>query len=131
MADVFSKEKRSDIMSKVRSERTKPELIMKRILDGRIFNYHPKNIKGNPDFANKKRKMAIFIDGCFWHGCPKHCRMPKSNKEYWGPKIQRNVKRDKKHTGELKKGGWTVIRLWEHEVFKNPIKCRDKIMSKF
>ena len=130
MADTVSKAKRSEIMSKIRSKKTKPELMIKELLDNRIFRYQPNGITGKPDFGNKKRKIAIFIDGCFWHGCPKHCRMPKSREKYWVPKIQKNMERDSRYTKELKRRGWTVMRLWEHEVRENPDKCRDKIMAK-
>lgn len=74
------------------------------------------DVFGKPDFVFPKRKIAVFIDGCFWHGCPKHCRLPATNVQYWVNKIQGNVKRGKQVNNELKKKGWIVIRVWEHEL---------------
>ena len=71
---------------------------------------------GKPDFVFRKTRIAVFIDGCFWHGCPKHCRMPATNRDYWERKIGRNLERDKKVKRELRKAGWTVVRIWEHEL---------------
>ena len=126
MPDAFSKKKRSQIMSKIKSRETKLELIFKKSLTGLRFRYQPKVI-GRPDFASKKLKIAIFIDSCFWHKCPKHFRQPKSKKSYWVPKINRNVQRAKEVNKQLKKTGWKVIRFWEHEVNKNPVKCIEKV----
>ncbi len=115
MVDWLDKKTRSKIMSCIRSKNTKPELILKKYLKGS----HPKCIIGNPDFANKEKKIAIFVDGCFWHKCPKCYRAPKSNKRYWLPKINRNVERSKEVTRTLKKDGWKVIRIWEHDIKLN------------
>jgi len=73
-------------------------------------------VAGRPDFVFPRLKVAVFIDGCFWHSCPKHCRLPASNKDYWNRKIERNRIRDKKTSKALRKKGWTVIRIWEHEI---------------
>tara|TARA_Y100000310_G_scaffold266455_1_gene277951 strand:+ start:2213 stop:2632 length:420 start_codon:yes stop_codon:yes gene_type:complete len=126
MPDTFSKKKRSQIMSKVKSRETKLELHFKKLLAGLRLRYQPKII-GRPDFASKKLKIAIFIDSCFWHKCPKHFRQPHSNKSYWKPKINRNVERAKEVNKQLKKDNWKVIRFWEHELMKNPKKCIDKV----
>jgi DNA mismatch endonuclease, patch repair protein len=128
MADTISAEIRSKIMSQIRSKNTKPEIIFKKTLKGSYIRYQPK-VYGKPDFANKKRKIAIFIDGCFWHKCPECFKPPKSNKKYWIPKIQRNVQRDKQITRELKERGWKVYRFWEHEIMKNPDRCARKIRN--
>ena len=79
-------------------------------------------IKGSPDFVFLKERLAIFVDGCFWHGCPKYCRFPKSNEEYWVTRIDQNKKRDYKVTNELRGKNWTVIRLWEDELKGNQFK---------
>ena len=71
---------------------------------------------GKPDFVFPKAKLAIFVDGCFWHGCKKHCRMPSSNQSYWDAKIARNMKRDLQTRRLLRARGWTVLRIWEHEL---------------
>jgi DNA mismatch endonuclease (patch repair protein) len=126
MSDTFSKEKRSQIMSKVRSKETRLELQFRDLLKGLRFRYQPTMI-GKPDFAIKKYKIAIFIDSCFWHKCPEHFRQPSTNKKYWVPKINRNVERAKEVNKQLKKDGWTVLRFWEHDVKKNPDRCIKKV----
>lgn len=125
MADSLTKEQRSYCMSRIKSRGTYPEIKLKKFLRGSGFSYQPK-IKGNPDFAHKTRKIAILMDGCFWHGCPKCYREPKSNKDYWIPKIKNNRKRDKIKRKLLKNNGWEVIRVWSHEL-KNSIP--NKIIS--
>jgi len=82
------------------------------------FTKHPKNIPGKPDLAFKKLKIAVFIDSCFWHGCPAHLRMPKSNRAFWTAKIERNMARDKKVRALLRREGWSVLRIWEHDLGK-------------
>lgn len=71
---------------------------------------------GKPDFVFTKGKIAVFIDGCFWHGCSKHCRMPASNRDYWEEKIRRNTLRDREVNKNLRNKGWAVIRFWEHDL---------------
>ncbi len=73
---------------------------------------------GRPDFVFAKHRVAIFVDGCFWHGCPKHGRKPESNCDYWSKKLQRNYKREKTVNKTLRAAGWFVIRLWEHDLAK-------------
>ena len=121
MADVHTKEQRSYNMSMIKASRTKPELKIKKFMKILGFTYQPKNIVGKPDFANKKQKIAVFVDGCFWHKCPKCYKKPKTNTKFWNDKINKNVERDKKINIVLKKNGWKVIRLWEHSLKK--IKC--------
>ena len=128
MPDKFSREVRSRIMSRIKSKNTKPELMLKKALKGSYLRYQPK-VCGKPDFASKKRKVAIFIDGCFWHKCPKCYRAPKSNKKYWLPKIEGNVQRAREVTKQLRNDGWKVLRFWEHEIKSKPKKCSKKIYS--
>jgi len=117
--DSFSKKKRSQIMSSVKSSNNKStelkfiEILKHFKITGWRRNYR---IKGRPDFVFLKDKTAIFIDGCFWHGCPKHCRLPKSNRKYWADKIDRNKARDKIIKKYLKNKEWNVLRFWEHEL---------------
>ena len=68
-----------------------------------------------PDIAFTRRRIAVFVDGCFWHGCPEHSAPPKQNSSYWGPKIARNMERDREHDARLTSSGWDVIRIWEHD----------------
>lgn len=128
MVDTFSKEKRSEIMSKIRKINTKPELMLKGSLRGTYFRYQPK-LPGNPDFAIKSKKFVIFIDGCFWHKCPRCFRPPKSNKKYWKPKIDGNVIRDKRISMEYKRRGWKIIRIWEHHIKEDCNKILRMIQS--
>ncbi|MFB3851286.1 MAG: very short patch repair endonuclease [Acidobacteriota bacterium] len=119
--DTFTKTERSKIMAKVKREgnlSTENEFILflKRNKIGGWRRKYP--LLGNPDFVFARLKIAVFIDGCFWHGCPDHCRMPATNISYWKKKISGNIKRDKRTTSILKKSGWTVLRIWEHELKK-------------
>jgi len=82
---------------------------------------------GKPDIVFPKKKVAVFIDGCFWHKCPKCFKKPATNKVFWMRKIDSNTKRDKVVNADLKKKGWKVIRIWEHEIRKNLNKCYFKI----
>lgn len=126
--DVFSKEKRSEVMSRIRAKDTEIELMLRRQLWnwGLRYRIHY-NLEGKPDIVFSSRKIAVFIDGCFWHKCPICYRTPKSNQRYWNPKIKKNVLRDKANTSSLKKKGWRVLRFWEHEIEENPEKCALKI----
>jgi DNA mismatch endonuclease (patch repair protein) len=76
---------------------------------------------GKPDFIFRAAKLAVFVDGCFWHGCPKHATKPKSNRSFWATKLSRNKARDVVVTRTLRKLGWRVIRIWEHDL------CRDAL----
>ena len=115
MVDVHTKEQRSYNMSRIMGKNTKPELKLKAFFEKKNFIYQS-NEYGKPDFIHYRRKIVVFIDGCFWHGCPSHCRMPSSNINYWNNKIEKNKIRDKKITKTMKMRGWQVIRIWEHEI---------------
>ena len=132
MADVLTKKQRSYNMSMIKCINTKPEIRLRKLLfSNGLRGYRVKTkIKGKPDIVFTKKKVAIFIDGCFWHKCPKCFVRPGTNKEFWNKKINSNVKRDKKINNYLKKEGWIIIRLWEHEVRKDIEKCLKKIKSK-
>jgi DNA mismatch endonuclease (patch repair protein) len=103
-----------------RRANTQPELNLRRRLHAAGLRYrkdHPVKTTARtvrPDLVFAKPKIAVFVDGCFWHGCPEHCRMPAANKEYWDAKIARNERRDRAVDQELEAVGWTVIRIWEH-----------------
>ena len=102
-------------MSKIRSKETQIERIVYRYLrkQGIYFQKHYKKAPGFPDVALPRKKIAIFIDGDFWHGNPAYYRIPKTNAEYWERKIQRNIARDEEVVAELVRLGWRVIRFWE------------------
>jgi len=117
--DTFSKAERSRIMASVKSRNTKStELRFISILKDKNITGWRRNypLVGKPDFVFPRLKIAVFIDGCFWHGCPSHCRMPSSNMNYWNNKIEKNKIRDKKIKKALKMKQWQVIRIWEHEI---------------
>ena len=114
--DKISKEQRGYIMSRIRSRNTTPELKVKKLLRALGFQFHPKGVYGNPDFADKSRKVALFIDGCFWHRCPSHYKPPQTNGKYWLNKIKINVSRDRKVNRALKQNGYSVVRIWEHDI---------------
>ncbi|AWP26363.1 very short patch repair endonuclease [Paenibacillus sp. Cedars] len=118
MADKISKEARSKIMSAIRSKGTKLEDRVSKELWRRGYRFR-KNLNtlfGKPDIAIKKYKVVIFLDSCFWHGCDIHYRIPKSNYDYWFNKIERNRARDKVVNEYYEQKGWTLIRVWDHEV---------------
>lgn len=117
MGDVFTKSKRSAVMAAIRSRGNKDtELKLAAILRAHGITGWRRHqpLPGCPDFVFRRERLAIFVDGCFWHGCPKHGRNPGSNQAYWLPKLERNRARDRAMTRELRSRGWSVLRLWEH-----------------
>jgi DNA mismatch endonuclease (patch repair protein) len=130
MADNLTKEQRSKTMSRIRSKWTAQEKKIHDYLKGNKIKHqmHP-NIKGSPDVILKDTKTAVFLHGCFWHKCPKCYIKPKTNKMYWIPKIENNVKRDRKNNKILKQDGFKVIRIWEHEIKKDFKKILNKLLK--
>lgn len=121
MSDVFSKEKRSQVMSAVRSKGNKStEIALINIFKSCKISGWRRNINliGKPDFVFPKQKIIVFVDGCYWHGHSCRVRKPGENNEYWAEKISNNKKRDGFVTKELKSDGWKVIRIWECEIRK-------------
>lgn len=121
MADVFDSKKRSDIMSKVRSKNNKStELKLIKIFEENNIKGWRRNypVKGHPDFVFLDKKIAIFVDGCFWHGHDCRNTRPSDNAEYWNKKRECNMKHDKEVTALFEQRGWIVIRIWECELKK-------------
>jgi len=119
MPDIFTREKRSQVMSRIRSRGNREtELKLASILRARGITGWRRHqpLPGCPDFTFRRERLVIFVDGCFWHGCPKHGRKPASNEDYWLPKLKRNIARDRFRTRALRRSGWRVIRLWSHEL---------------
>ena|SRR2546421_12517288 len=119
MTDTVTKQERSRIMRSVRGRgNASTELKVVRLLrEHKITGWRRHlPLAGRPDFAFPKSRVALFVDGCFWHGCPAHLRMPSSNVEYWRGKVGRNMERDARVTRELEAKGWRVLRMWEHEI---------------
>jgi DNA mismatch endonuclease (patch repair protein) len=120
MADKLSKDQRSALMAKVRStgNRSTEGRVEAGLVDAGIAGWekHPKSIPGCPDFYFPRAQLAVFVDGCYWHACPKCCRMPASNAEYWNEKIDSNRRRDNRVRRKLRNEGLRVMRIWEHEI---------------
>jgi DNA mismatch endonuclease (patch repair protein) len=124
--DTLTRAERSKRMSLVKSGGNKStelvaiQLFRRAGMTGWRRNY---GLVGKPDFVFPKQRIAVFIDGCFWHGCTQHRRKPKSNQQYWTNKIERNTCRDKSITKKLREKGWSVVRIWEHELKEeNPMR---------
>ncbi len=128
--DIYSKEKRSDIMSKVRSKNTKVEILVFKELRKReiYFQKHYNRVPGNPDIALPRKKLAIFVDGDFWHGRSFKEDKDKLN-DFWRNKIEANMQRDRKQDEELKRRGWKVLRVWEYEIEKEFDRTVNRIVA--
>jgi DNA mismatch endonuclease (patch repair protein) len=103
-----------------RKRDTRPELALRSELHRRGLRYRidsepVKGLRCRADIVFRRQKVAVFVDGCFWHGCPEHGTSPKTNASYWSAKIARNVERDQLNEAKLSEAGWVVIRVWEHE----------------
>lgn len=120
--DDRTKEERSRTMAAVKSTGTGLEKHFFKALSERGLVHaerHPQEVFGKPDLILREERIAVFLDSCFWHGCPKHLRMPSSNRDYWEKKIRRNKRRDLLVTETLRAQGWLVVRIWEHSI-NNP-----------
>jgi DNA mismatch endonuclease, patch repair protein len=114
--DNLSKEKRSKVMAAIRSKNTKPELALQAALTKKGLTYQTSYGPQKIDIALTTKKVAIFVDGCFWHGCSIHAHPITTNEKYWQSKIIRNKERDCQKTEQLRLQGWVVLRVWEHEL---------------
>lgn len=122
---------RSNIMRKIKSDKTSPEILLQKLLrsNGIKFKKYYQGLPGKPDSVILGKKVAIFVDGEFWHGYrwEEKKKKIKDNRAYWIPKIERNIARDKQNNKELKKTGWKVLRFWQQQIIKDPSKCLKKI----
>ncbi len=127
--DVMSAAQRSALMSRIRGKDTLPELALRRAVWARGLRYRLQYRIGRirPDLTFPNIRVAIFVDGCFWHRCPMHGVMPKGNHPFWKSKLERNVERDIETTKILISAGWKVLRFWEHEVDESAETCARKI----
>lgn len=136
MADMFTSQERSEIMSKVHSANTKPEICVRKILHklGYRFRLQRKDLPGNPDIVLSKYKTVIFVHGCFWHGCPT-CRRaqirPQTNQDYWNRKLDRTLERDKETLIALHNLGWRVLIVWECETKKKNLLTLEQKLKDF
>jgi len=162
MADVFSKQKRSEVMSRIRGRGNKAtELVLARLLrtnhitgwrrhvliratvesrslrverrkrgrNHQPSTFHPQ-LAVRPDFVFLKSRTAVFVDGCFWHGCPKHATKPRNNAAFWKKKLAGNKTRDRFVDRALRRAGWKVVRIWECTLAKHPETCIRRIRQK-
>lgn len=133
MSDVFDKSARSEIMRAVKSKDTKStELVLIKLFkESHITGWrHSYNVKGHPDFVFLEKRIAIFVDGCFWHGHDCRNTRPSDNAEYWAKKREKNILRDREVTARFESRGWTVIRIWECELKKKNLpQTKQRILS--
>lgn len=130
MADVFTKKKRSEVMSRIRGRGNKDtELALIRIFRAQGITGWRRNqsVFGKPDFVFPKLRLAVFVDGCFWHCCPIHATKPRNNAPFWRRKLATNQARDRLVTRTLRSADWRVLRLWEHELAR---KCEARLLRR-
>ena len=130
MPDVFTPQKRSEVMARILGRGNKETELALAILlrRNRVVGWRRHvPITGRPDFVFRQQKVAVFVDGCFWHCCPKHSNMPANNRPFWERKLAGNRRRDRQVTATLRAAGWTVIRIWEHDIGTRPKGCISRI----
>lgn len=131
MTDWLSQEQRSRNMASIRSKgnATTERVFLRLLQKARISGWRRHlNLPGKPDFVFRSQRLAIFVDGCFWHGCPRCYRLPEDNRPYWKAKVLSNRRRDRRRTRELQSNNWRVLRVWEHSL-KSPV-GRKRVLSK-
>jgi len=128
--DNLTPSQRRKNMSLIKSKNTDIELLIKKRLHKKNlkFKSNLSSLPGKPDIVFEKNRLVVFLDSCFWHQCPYHKNIPKTNKRYWIPKLAKNKERDKAVSKLLRKDGWKVIRFWEHQVKNNMDKCIELIL---
>ena len=129
MPDIWSPEKRSEVMSRIRGVDTGPELALRHCLHAMGYRYrlHPSGVPGRPDVVFPRDRLVVFVHGCFWHGCPKHYSPPRSRARFWRRKLLENRRRDARVRRELKRSGWSLIEFWEHEVESDPARRAQEV----
>ncbi len=132
MADIVPPEKRSAMMSAVRGKDTKPELVVRRMLHHEGFRYrlHRRDLPGAPDLVFPKRRVAMFVHGCFWHGheACRYATVPKTRRDFWVAKVEANQARDARAEEALRKNGWRVVVVWECET-RRPDELRHRLVA--
>lgn len=131
MPDWLTPEQRSRNMAAIRSTGTKPEArlgaLLRTMFPRRKIVQHPDGFEGKPDYYIPSLKLVVFADGCFWHGCPRHGRVPGDNNDYWAAKLARNRARDRTVSRSLRKKRYVVVRVWEHELKGSGTPAKAKI----
>lgn len=118
MTDSLTPQQRSYCMSQVKGKNTELELRLRKAVwrAGLRYRLASKNVVGKPDFVFPSAKVAVFVDGCFWHACPQHLQQPQANYGFWDAKLKKNIARDETVNRQLEEAGWRVLRFWEHEL---------------
>ncbi len=131
MTDVLTRKQRSYNMSRIKGKNTEPEMILRLELAGRgIRGYRIHyRLPGKPDIVFTRKKIAVFIDGCFWHRCSECFIKPSTRSVFWEKKINGNVERDILNNKKLIDSGWKILRIWEHQIRKNPEKIVSRIIK--
>ena len=130
MPDIFTKAKRSAVMAAIRSRGNRgTELRMMALFRSHGITGWRRgaSLFGKPDFVFRKERVAVFVDGCFWHACPRHGTMPAGNRAFWKTKFARNAERDREVSRALRKAGWTVLRVWEHALAR---RCEERLLAR-
>jgi DNA mismatch endonuclease (patch repair protein) len=139
MADVFTQAKRSAVMARIRSRGNQDtELVLARLLRAHKisgwrrhallkFQVSSSKFQVKPDFVFRRQRVAVFVDGCFWHGCPRHATKPKNHRAFWQRKLAANQERDRRVNRTLRRAGWRVVRIWECALAKRPESCLRRV----
>lgn len=128
--DVLTPSQRTLCMSRIRGKDTRPEIALRTALWSLGLRYrlhYP--IPGRPDVVFPRQRLAVFVDGCFWHGCPKHSTKPKTNSAFWMDKLEKNVARDRRNEHDLVEQGWTFVQFWEHQLDQNLRVCVSAVLA--
>lgn len=132
LVDIMSIQKRRALMARIRGKNTTPERLLRIALwrAGYRYRLHRRVCGVRPDIVFVGAKVAVFVDGCFWHMCPEHFTMPATNRPFWSAKLKRNRQRDASSASILRRAGWRVVRFWEHEVMLSPAKCQQRVVAR-
>lgn len=129
--DPMTAQQRSRCMSRIRGRDTGPEVRLRKALWSSGVRYRLRSqLPGHPDLVFHRARVAVFVDGCFWHGCPQHFVQPRSNGDFWRTKLERNIARDREVDVELAQLGWKAVRVWEHEIDADPTAAAESVIRR-
>lgn len=128
---LVTTDQRRQMMSRIKGRDTGPELSLRRKVWALGLRYRLQYRIGRirPDMVFVGKRLAVFVDGCFWHGCPQHSKIPKNNRDFWERKLGRNRERDAENTQKLEGDGWQVLRIWEHEIEASSEDCAQRVAA--
>ena len=127
--DRISRAARSRVMSRIRSKDTLPEIMLRNALWHSGTRYRKYYGREKIDIAFPRKRVAVFVDGCFWHSCPLHGHMPKSRETYWTQKLSANGRRSAEKDSRLSEDGWEVLHIWEHSIREDRVKCAKQVLA--